>query len=66
MPKQCLIERQINGLSLNPTNDYTTEFQLRANSGRIVMSFDQEEKAREESNKRGLNCFRVTTIIEKL
>jgi hypothetical protein len=66
MQEQCLIQRQIEGLSLNPTDDCKTEFQLRAGSGRIVMSFDQEERARKESAMRGLTCFRITTIIEQL
>lgn len=66
MQEQCLMQRQIEGLPLKPTNNYKTEFQLRADSGYVVMSFDREERAREESVKRRLTCFRVTTIIEKL
>lgn len=66
MQEQCPVQRQIKGLPLNPTDNYKTEFQLRAGSGRVVMSFDQEERAREESAIRGLTCFRVTTITEKI
>ena len=66
MQQQCLIERQINGLPMKVENDYKVEFQIRANSGRVVMTFDNQERAREESLKRGLNYFRITTIIEQL
>jgi len=66
MQEQCPVQRQIKGLPLKPTDNCKTEFQLRAGSGRVVMSFDREERAREESAKRGLTCFRVTTIIEQL
>ena len=66
MQEPCPVQRQIKGLPLKSTDNYKTEFQLRAGSGRVVMSFDQEERAREESVKRGLTCFRVTIIVEQL
>lgn len=66
MRSQCLIQKQVNGLSITDREEYKIEYQLKAQSGRTVMSFDQEKRAREEANRRGLACFRVTTITEKL
>lgn len=66
MHSQCLIQKQANGLPITDREEYKIEYQLKAQSGRTVMSFDQEERAREEANNRGLSCFRVTTITEKL
>lgn len=66
MPSQCLIQKQVNGLPITDREEYKIEYQLKARSGRTVMSFDLEERAREEANSRGLTCFRVTTITEKL
>ena len=66
MQEQCLIERQIKGLPIKPTDSRKIEFQLRSRSGHVVISFDRQERALEESIKRGLKCFRVTTIVEQL
>ena len=66
MHTQCFIQKQINGLSLKEENDHKIEFQLKSNSGRVVMSFDDEDRARTEGTNRGLACFRVTIITEKL
>jgi hypothetical protein len=66
MQQHCLIQRQAEGLPLKSADDYKIEFQLRAKSGRAVISYDDEEKARKESIERNLTCFRVTHITEQL
>lgn len=66
MPLQCLIQKQANGLPITNHQEYKIEYQLKARSGRTVISFDLEERAREEASRRGLTCFRVTTITEKI
>jgi len=66
MPTQCLIYKQTQGLSLKPQDNHKIEYQLKSQSNHIVMSFDEESRAREEAISRGLACFRVTTITEKL
>ena len=66
MHTQCFIYKQINGLPLKEENNYKIEYHLKARSGRTVMTFDDENSARTEGNNRGLTCFRVTTITEKL
>jgi len=66
MPSQCLIQKQVNGLSITDRKEYKIEYQLKSGSGRVVMTFDREVRAREEAASRGLTCLRVTTITEKL
>lgn len=61
----CSIQKQIQGLPIT-NQEHKIEYQIKSQTGRIVMSFDNEERAREEAISHGLNCFRVTTITEKL
>jgi len=66
MHSQCLIQKQMRGLPLIEHDNHKIEYQLKSGSGRVVMTFDREVRAREEAASRGLTCFRVTTITEKL
>ena len=66
MTSKCLIQKQIDGLPIANIQNYKVEYQLRAQSGRTVISFDREERARQEAKSRGLTCFRVTTITQQL
>lgn len=74
---QCLIEIQKQGLPLPGTTEAEVkeEFQIRASSGRVVMSFSSEELARNWASAQfkthkhkaaRVHLFKVTTITEQL
>lgn len=59
------VQRQIIGEPIC-TTDAKIEYQLKSSRGRLVMSFQDEQRAREEAVARSLTAFRVTTYTEKL
>lgn len=63
-----LIYRQMQGLPLVPEKGCSTkvEYQLRAPAGRVVVVYDDEERARLQLVGRNLKLFRVTIISEEL
>ena len=62
-----LIQKQIQGLPLSDKMSVRTEYQLRARgSGRVVLAYEDKERALQEAFKRNLKCFFVTTISEQI
>lgn len=66
MQTPCPISLQKHGLPLDNHEDHKTDYQLKSKSGRVVMVFTDEARAKEEAANRSLDCFRVTTFVEKL
>jgi len=60
------ITKQILGHELKDENHMKVEYHLKSNRGRTVMTFDHEEHARLSAVARGLDLYRVITIIERL
>ena len=62
-----LVAKQIEGLPLCDKTTTKIEYQLRAKgSGRIVLAYQDVDKAKREADMRNLHCFRVTTISEMI
>ena len=67
MHPQPTIQAQIMGAEL-PKQTSKIEYQLKSNTGRVVMTFDENchQSAKDQAAARNLPLFRVTTIIEQI
>lgn len=62
-----LVDRQMRGQPLRDCTTTRVEYQLRArSSGRVVLAYEDKDKALTEAAARNLHCFSVTTISERL